>query len=131
MVLEPFEGTRNIPLLCRKIDVKVELFYVNSISRYIYGLVMVTPDDIPFLSIRSMLRFARFEVFTAVKIQVEVSWIATPCCVLAGYQRFCGPCCLHFQGEMALKMEAACYMASQPRRSRVELCVLLVVLVAA
>jgi hypothetical protein len=37
---------------------------------------------------------ARFEVFTAVKIQVEVFWFVTPCDVV-GYQRF------------RLKMEAA------------------------
>jgi len=32
----------------------------------------------------------RFEVFTAVKIQVVVFWVVTP--------YFRGPCCLHLQG---------------------------------
>jgi hypothetical protein len=45
-----------------------------------------------------------FEVFMAVKIQVEAFWVVTPCSVAVGYQRFRGPCCLHLQGEM--KMEA-------------------------
>jgi hypothetical protein len=42
---------------------------------------------------------ARFEVFTAVKIQFEVFWVLTPSSVV-GYQRFGGPCCLHLQGEV-------------------------------
>jgi hypothetical protein len=36
----------------------------------------------------------------AVKIQVEVFWVVTPCNVAVGYQRFEGPCCLHLQGEV-------------------------------
>jgi len=40
------------------------------------------------------LPYARFEVFTAVKIQVEIFWVVTQCSVVAGYQRFGGPCCL-------------------------------------
>jgi fatty-acid desaturase len=31
---------------------------------------------------------ARFEVLTAVKIQVEILWVVTPCNVVVGYQRF-------------------------------------------
>jgi hypothetical protein len=31
--------------------------------------------------------------FTAVKIQVEVFWIMTPCSVVVGYQSFGSPCC--------------------------------------
>jgi hypothetical protein len=31
----------------------------------------------------------------------EVFWVVTTCYVVVGYQRFIGPCCLHFQGEMA------------------------------
>jgi hypothetical protein len=38
---------------------------------------------------------SRFEVFTIVKIQVEVFWVVTPCNVVVGCQRF------------TLKMEAA------------------------
>jgi hypothetical protein len=33
----------------------------------------------------------RFDVFTAVKIQVEVSWVVTLCSVVVGYQCFGGP----------------------------------------
>jgi len=39
----------------------------------------------------------RFEVFTAVNIQVMVFWIVISCCVVVGYQHFEGPCCLHLQ----------------------------------
>jgi hypothetical protein len=35
----------------------------------------------------------------AVMFQVDVFWVVTPCSVVSGYQRFRGPCCLHFQGE--------------------------------
>jgi hypothetical protein len=41
---------------------------------------------------------AMFEVFTAVKIQIEVFWVVTPCSVVLGYRRFGGPYCLHLQG---------------------------------
>jgi hypothetical protein len=36
--------------------------------------------------------FVRYEVFTAVKIQVEVVWVVTPCGVAAGYHYFGRPC---------------------------------------
>jgi hypothetical protein len=36
-----------------------------------------------------------FEAFTAVKIQVEVFWVMSPCSVMIGYQLLRGPCCLH------------------------------------
>jgi hypothetical protein len=39
---------------------------------------------------------ARFEVF--MKIQFVVFCIVAPCSVVAAYQRFGAPCCLHFQG---------------------------------
>jgi hypothetical protein len=45
-----------------------------------------------------------FEAFTAVKIQVQVFWVVTLCCVVVGYQRFRGSCCL--QLHFILKMEA-------------------------
>jgi len=45
-------------------------------------------------------RCERFEVFTAVTIQVKVFWVVTHCRVALGYQHFRGPCCLHPQGEM-------------------------------
>jgi len=38
-----------------------------------------------------------FEVFTAVKTQVEVFWIVMPCNVVIGHQCFRGPCCLYLQ----------------------------------
>jgi len=42
--------------------------------------------------------------------EVEVFWVVTPCCVVAGYQCFKDPRCLHLQGEH--------YTASQPRTTR-------------
>jgi hypothetical protein len=45
-------------------------------------------------------KHARFEAFTAVKIQVDVFWVVTSCGVVVGYQRFGGPCCLHLQGDV-------------------------------
>jgi hypothetical protein len=47
----------------------------------------------------------KFEVFKAVKIQVEVFWVMTPSSDVVGYQRFWGPCCLHL--HFTLKMKAA------------------------
>jgi len=49
----------------------------------------------------------RFEVFTVVKIQVEVFWVVMPCSVVAGHQQFGGTCCLHLHQH---------YAASQLRR---------------
>jgi len=41
---------------------------------------------------------ARFEVFTAVKIRVEVFWVVMPLCsVVVGYQRCRDPWCLKMQ----------------------------------
>jgi len=37
---------------------------------------------------------ATFEVFTAVKIQVEISWVVISCGVVGGYRNFGRPCCL-------------------------------------
>jgi len=42
----------------------------------------------------------KFEVVTAMQIQVAVFWVVTPCNDVAGYQRFEGPCCLHLKGEV-------------------------------
>jgi hypothetical protein len=47
--------------------------------------------------------YVSFEAFTAVMFQVEVYWVVTPCSVVAGYQRFGGPCCLHLQDEVKLE----------------------------
>jgi len=41
-----------------------------------------------------------FEVSTALKIQVEFLWAVTLCCVMVGYQRFRGPCCLQLYHRM-------------------------------
>jgi len=38
---------------------------------------------------------ARFEIFTAVKIQVGFVWVVTLFSDVIGYQSFRGPCCLH------------------------------------
>jgi hypothetical protein len=44
-----------------------------------------------------------FEVFTAVMFQVELFLVLNPCSVVAGYQHFRGPCCLHLQDEVKIK----------------------------
>jgi hypothetical protein len=41
----------------------------------------------------------RFEVLTAVKIQVEIFWVMTLCSVVVEYECFRGPYCLYLQGE--------------------------------
>jgi hypothetical protein len=65
------------------------------------------------ISIRNRLRYefdtavataAKFEAFTAVKIQVDVFWVVTSCSDVVGYQCFGTLCCLCLQGEV--KMEA-------------------------
>jgi hypothetical protein len=48
----------------------------------------------------NMLHYMRFDVFTAVKIQVNVFWVVTPYSDVVEHQCFGGPCCLHLQGEM-------------------------------
>jgi hypothetical protein len=52
---------------------------------------------------------SRFEVFMAVKVQVEVLWVLTPRTVVIGYQFFRGPCCLRpeMKGE-GLDLELRC-----------------------
>jgi hypothetical protein len=51
-----------------------------------------------------------FDVFTAMKFQVEVFWVVTPCNFVVGYQLFEGPNRLLLQGEV--KMEAALFFRS-------------------
>jgi len=65
------------------------------------------------------------EVFTAIKIQVEVYWVVTPCSVAVGYHRFEGPCCPHFTlsfgGSKVLRNDDILprnYTASECRRPR-------------
>jgi hypothetical protein len=43
---------------------------------------------------------ARFEVPTALNIQVKVIWVMKPCSTMEGYQCFRDPCCLCLQGEV-------------------------------
>jgi len=49
-------------------------------------------------SSKGLIQIVRFDVFTAVKIQVQVFCDVTQRSVAVGYQRFGGPCCLHLQG---------------------------------
>jgi hypothetical protein len=37
----------------------------------------------------------------AMKTEVAVLWVMTPCSDAVGYQRFVGHCCLHLQGEVS------------------------------
>jgi hypothetical protein len=48
----------------------------------------------------------RFQVLTAVKIQVKLLWVVTAFSVVVGYRCFRGPCCIHL--HFTLKMEAVC-----------------------
>jgi len=41
--------------------------------------------------------YVRFEVFMAVKIQIEVFWVVTLCSVAIVYQHFEEPCCPRLQ----------------------------------
>jgi len=47
-----------------------------------------------------LLLDARLEVFTAIKIQIAVSWVVTLHAGVVGYQHFGGLCCLHLQDEV-------------------------------
>jgi len=38
----------------------------------------------------------------AVKMQVEVFWVAMLCSIVVGYQRFGEPCCLHLYPETSV-----------------------------
>jgi hypothetical protein len=40
-----------------------------------------------------------FEVLTAVSSKMAVFWVVAPCSLVAVYQRFRDPCCLHHQGD--------------------------------
>jgi len=61
-------------------------------------------------------------VFAAVKIQVEVFWVVTPCSVVVGNQRFGCPCCLHLHPQDEGSTDiwnlsiVSHYTVSQPRR---------------
>jgi hypothetical protein len=72
---------------------------------------------------------AIFEVFTAMRIHVEVCWVVTPCSVVIGYQRFGAPWYLHLKlkalkggnGDIKVLRKADIlmqhYAKTQPRRS--------------
>jgi hypothetical protein len=62
-----------------------------------------------------------FEAFTAVKIQVEVCWVVTPCRVV-GYQRFGPTYCLHLQSEVGavLNPETLIFYHNTTRRHKPE-----------
>jgi hypothetical protein len=48
---------------------------------------------------------SKIQVLKALKIEVEVFRIVTPCSVAVGYDHFGGPCCLHVQNEAARSWE--------------------------
>jgi len=60
---------------------------------------------------RDINQIARFEVSTALKIQVVVLLVMTSCSIVVGYQCFGGPCLLHLQTH---------YKASKFKRPRHE-----------
>jgi hypothetical protein len=47
----------------------------------------------------AVAEYASYEIFMAVKIQVEVSWAVMLCSAAVGYQCFGGHCCLCFHPE--------------------------------
>jgi len=49
------------------------------------------------LRVQTYKGYATLELFTAMKIQVAVFSIVTPCSFVIGYKRFGGPCYLHLQ----------------------------------
>jgi hypothetical protein len=58
-----------------------------------------------------------FEAFLAVMFQVEIFCVVTSCIIVVGYQRFRGPCCLHFSMNLwNFGILPQHYTASQPRR---------------
>jgi len=67
---------------------------------------------------KSLSSTASFEAFTAVKIQVEVFWVVTPCSVVAGWQRFGGPCCRHLQGEVRVIVPWSLHLSRKDREVR-------------
>jgi len=46
-----------------------------------------------------------FDLFSAMNVQIAVSWVVTLCSVVVGYQHYEGPYCLHL--HFTLKIEAA------------------------
>jgi hypothetical protein len=67
--------------------------------------------DLVNCSLPIVVPVVRFEVFTAVKIQVEFFWVLMPCSVV-GYHCFRGPCCsvsmpvFPIMSHFSLQMEA-------------------------
>jgi hypothetical protein len=53
--------------------------------------VVINPE---ILTLEVILKNARFEVFMALEIQVEVFWDVTLCTVVVGYKHFRGICCM-------------------------------------
>jgi len=49
------------------------------------------------------MRYARFGIFTVMKIHVVVFWVVMPCGDIIGYRRFGRPSCLHLQGGKVLR----------------------------
>jgi hypothetical protein len=47
-----------------------------------------------------IFKIARFEVYTALDILVEVLWVVTPCSIVMGYHRFRDLWYRHLQGEV-------------------------------
>jgi hypothetical protein len=45
-------------------------------------------------NLKRIRKVSTFEIYTAMKIQVEVFWVVTPCSDV-GYQRFGGPCSIN------------------------------------
>jgi hypothetical protein len=84
---------------------------------------MSSPLQFPWLYCNNISWVAKFDVFTAIKIQVVVFWFVAPVSDVVGYWRFKRPCCLHLHpediGNMLLRNVDILpyhYTVSQPRR---------------
>jgi len=65
-------------------------------------------------------RNINFRVTSAMKIQVPIFWVVTPCSVMGGHQRFGGPCCLHLQSEKFTRATEAALRTMVDKGSNME-----------
>jgi hypothetical protein len=87
MILKKFHPPPNLTTYFTKID-------ANVILPVAHGILWPLSDKLVTNEFLAIL-----EVFTAMKINVAVCWVVTPCSVVVGYRRFRSPCCLHLHPE--------------------------------
>jgi hypothetical protein len=117
------------------VNLFLQCLHTRTVSRHITVLHGYT---FKYFTCYLLVPYLRSEVFTAVKIQVEVFSVVTPCIFVVGYQHFGGLCHLHLHSEdrgvtyslvasiFTLNLESQIgillphFKASQPRRRRVQ-----------